>query len=72
MTNPLFDYSHLTPTERIQLADELWQSLADETQAASLTDAQAEELDRRLKAYRQNPSAGVPWRKALEEIEKNL
>jgi putative addiction module component (TIGR02574 family) len=27
MTSPIFDFSHLTPEERIQLAEELWDSL---------------------------------------------
>lgn len=69
---PPFDFSHLTPTERVQLADQLWESLAEEPEAVPLTAAQAEELDRRLEAYRRNPSAGTPWREALEGIEKSL
>ena len=27
MSSPIFDFSHLTPEERIQLAEELWDSL---------------------------------------------
>ena len=72
MTKPLFDFSHLTPTERVQLADQLWESLAEEPEALPLSEAQSEELDRRLDTYRQNPGAGIPWRDALEEIEKSL
>jgi putative addiction module component (TIGR02574 family) len=71
MGKPLFDFSHLTPTERVQLADELWESLADEPEVLPLTTAQAGELDRRIEAYRKDPGAGIPWREALEEIEKN-
>lgn len=69
---PPFDFSHLTPAERVQLADALWESLADQPEALPLSGAQSEELDRRLEAYRQNPDAGIPWREALEEIEKGL
>lgn len=71
MASPLFDFSHLTSAEREQLANELWESLADEPQASPLTDAQAEELDRRLAAYRDDPSSAIPWRQALSEIENN-
>lgn len=71
MAKPLFDFSHLTPDERVQLADELWESISDQPQALPLTAAQAEELDRRLEAYRKDGDAGQPWREALEEIEKN-
>lgn len=72
MTKPPFDFRHLTPTERVELADELGESLAEEPEAVPLTDAQAEELDRRLEASREDPGAGIPWREALEEIEKSL
>jgi len=67
----LFDYSHLTPDERVRLADELWESLADKPEVLPLTVAQAKELDRRLEVYRKDPSAGIPWREALDEIEKS-
>jgi putative addiction module component (TIGR02574 family) len=70
MGKPLFDFSHLTPAERVQLADELWESLSERPESVPLTEAQSAELDRRLEAYRRNPSAGIPWRRALEEIEK--
>jgi putative addiction module component (TIGR02574 family) len=71
MGKPLFDFSHLTPSERVQLADELWESLADQPEVLPLTEAQTAELDRRLEAYRKNPGAGLPWREALEEIENS-
>jgi putative addiction module component (TIGR02574 family) len=71
MGKSLFDFSHLTPTERVQLADELWESLADRPEVLLLTNAQTEELDRRLEAYRKDPSAVIPWREALEEIENS-
>lgn len=39
MARPLFDLSHLTSAEREQLANQLWESLADEPGAFPLTDA---------------------------------
>ncbi len=71
MASPLFDFSHLTPAEREQLANELWKSLADEPEALPLTDGQANELDRRLAAYQSDPNSAVPWREALEDLEKS-
>lgn len=71
MGKPLFDFSHLTPSERVQLADELWESLADQPEVLPLTEMQAAELDRRVEAYRKNPGAALPWREALEEIENS-
>jgi len=61
----------LTSAEREQLANELWESLADEPAAFLLTDAQAGELDRRLAAYRDDPSAAIPLSEARQEIEKS-
>jgi putative addiction module component (TIGR02574 family) len=71
MGKPLFDFSHLTPSERVELADELWESLADQPEVLPLTEMQAAELDRRVEAYRKNPGAALPWREALEKIENS-
>lgn len=37
-----------------------------------LTEAQAEELDRRLVEYQRDREPGVPWREALAEIRRGL
>lgn len=71
MAKPKFDFSHLTPDERVQLADDLWESISDNPEALPLTAAQAEELDRRLAAYRKDRNPGQPWRDALKEIGKS-
>jgi putative addiction module component (TIGR02574 family) len=58
MPNPIFDFSHLTPEERIQLVEALWESLAETPESLPLTDAQAEELDRRVEACERDRSPG--------------
>ncbi len=63
------DLSSLSVEEKLQLIEELWDSVADDPRALSLTDAQAEELDRRLEAYRQDGDPGRPWREVLDELE---
>lgn len=66
----LFDFYHLTARERVQLAKELWESLADQEEARPLTSAQAEELDRRLAAYQLDRDLGLPWaEEALRALE---
>lgn len=45
-----FDITSLTPAERILLAEQLWDSVADSQDAPPLTDAQRAELQRRLEA----------------------
>ncbi|HVR96851.1 MAG TPA: addiction module protein [Thermoanaerobaculia bacterium] len=70
MSKTSFDFSHLNVDERVQLAEDLWDSLADMQEGFPLTAAQAEELDRRREAYRQDRDPGIPWMEALREIEK--
>jgi len=55
------DFSQLTAAERIMLAQELWDSVHDEVQAATLTDAQVAELDRRLDELQSGKVQGIPW-----------
>lgn len=43
---PVLNFSHLSREERLQLIDELWESL--ETEDVPLTPAQQAELERRL------------------------
>jgi putative addiction module component (TIGR02574 family) len=66
----LFDFHHLTARERVQLAKELWESLADQEEDLPLTPAQSEELDRRLAAYQRDRDLGLPWaEEALRALE---
>lgn len=71
MAKPLLDFSHLTPDERIDLAEALWDSVAMTPETISLTTAQEEELDRRLEDYRQDRNPGTPWREALRRIAES-
>lgn len=68
VSSPIFDFSHLTPEERIQLAEELWDSLEPST--VPLTPELAAELQRRREEYRRDGDPGQPWREALDDIEK--
>ena len=47
MVKPIMDFSRLTVAERIQLAEDLWHSLAEAPEVLAMTDAQRAELDRR-------------------------
>jgi len=71
MAKPLLDIDRLTPDERIDLAEALWDSLAATPEAVPLTEAQAQELDRRLEAYRKDCNPGTPWREALRRIAES-
>jgi len=58
----------LTAAERMQLADELLDSLPAQAELPPLTDAQRDDLDRRLEAFKDEPLAGSPW----EEVYARL
>ena len=58
----------LSVAERIQLVDEIWDSILSEDHEVPLTEAQRRELDRRLQEYAKDPAAGRPW----EDVRKSL
>ncbi|HMU62854.1 MAG TPA: addiction module protein [Gemmatimonadales bacterium] len=68
MAAPIFDFSHLTPAERIELAEQLWDSL--EPQNIEMGPEQAAELRRRRAALAKDGAPGQPWQEALDEIEE--
>lgn len=64
------DILSLSIAERIELVADIWDSIAEVPEAVALTDAQKAELDRRLDAYRQDPTAGAPWSVVRERITR--
>ena len=68
MRKPIMDFSLLTVAERIQLAEDLWDSLAEAPEVLALTDAQRDELDRRLAAHRADPDAAISWESLRQEL----
>ncbi len=62
------DINSLTVEQRLQLVEDLWESLSSTDVA--LTPAQDHELDRREALHRAHPGRGRPWREALDEIQR--
>jgi putative addiction module component (TIGR02574 family) len=63
------DISTLTVEQRMELLDEIWESLYETPQAIPLTDAQREELDRRIEDLDREGPVGKPLEQVLREIE---
>jgi len=61
-------FNELSAAERILLAQDLWDSVAAESDQVALTPSQREELKRRLLAHRANPKAALTW----DEVKANL
>lgn len=55
----------LSVPERLQLIQEIWESIDTTTDQLPISEAQRLELDRRLAALEANPQRVVPW----EEVE---
>lgn len=70
MSNPIIDFSHLTPAERIELAEQLWDSLEPQDRAKLVpADEQLVERRRRRAALDLDGDPGEPWEAALDPIE---
>ena len=66
---PTAEYMKLSISERIQLVEDIWDSLAAEApHAVELSLAQKAELYRRVAAHRADPSTAVPW----EQVRSRL
>lgn len=55
------EISQLSIAERIQLAEDLWDSILDRQDEVELDPSRQQELDRRLAQHRQDPNAGSSW-----------
>ena len=51
----------LSIPERIQLVEDIWDSIAAVPEAIELTEAEKEELDRRFASMDANPDSCIPW-----------
>ena len=62
------DISRLSPEERLELLEQLWDSLSATPEAVPLTGAQREELDRRLDEVDRDGPLGIPWDEVMRRI----
>jgi putative addiction module component (TIGR02574 family) len=73
MITPKFsDLLKLSPAERIQLAQDLWDSILDEPEAVPLTEEQRQELDRRLAEHERDPSTAIPWEVVRSRLQERF
>ncbi len=67
-TNLRNQIKNLSVSERILLAEEIWDSIAEENKSFVLSSSQKEELERRLELFNQNPNAGRNWEEIRSEF----
>jgi putative addiction module component (TIGR02574 family) len=64
------DIRSLSVTDRLQLLEEIWDSLAETPEAIPVTDAQRKELARRRRAHARNPSAAKSWAEVRARLRR--
>ncbi len=62
------DTLDLSIPERIQLVEDIWDTIALEADSIELTKDDKRIIDERLDAYHQNPDMGSPWEDVLKRI----
>jgi putative addiction module component (TIGR02574 family) len=63
------DIQDLSQSERILLAEQLWDSIAEDQDSLEVTEAQMELLQQRLAAYKASPEEGSTWEEVKKEME---
>ncbi|MFH1450165.1 MAG: addiction module protein [bacterium] len=58
----------LSIPERIQLVEDIWDTIAVEADSVELTEEEKKIIDGRLEAYHQNPDLGSPWEDVFKRI----
>ncbi len=66
MSKPALNVDELSPEERLQLIEELWDSLREKPESVPLTDAQREELNRRLDDLDESGPVIIPWEDVIQ------
>lgn len=63
------EYMKLSVSERIQLVEDIWDSIAAEApNTVELSQAQMAELHRRVAAHRTDPSTAIPWEQVRSKL----
>ncbi len=66
--NKHLNYSHLSISERILLAQELWESVYDHAAEIPVTDAEQQELERRWAAYETGEMTASTWPEVKQRL----
>ena len=71
MSTAELHYRSLPISERIELVEEIWNSIAEETSTPlPLSDVERAELHRRYAAHLADPSSSIPWEQVRTALFK--
>jgi len=66
---PIEEILELPADTRVQIAQQIWESVAEHPEELTLTAAQREALERRWKAMQDSPDAGEDWESLLAKLQ---
>lgn len=71
MSTASLHYRTLPISERIELVEDIWDSIAEETAGTlELDSAERAELNRRLGEHQADPKSSIPWEQVRAELFK--
>jgi putative addiction module component (TIGR02574 family) len=62
------DTLELSISERIQLVEDIWDTITAKASSIELTNEEKSIIDARLEKYHQNPESGSPWKDVYKRI----
>ena len=62
------DTLELSIPERIQLVEDIWDTITTEAISVELSEEEKKIIDARLEMYHQNPESGSPWEDVYKRI----
>ncbi len=71
MNTQVADILELSVTERLQIVEDIWDSIAADSRNLVISDELRAELDRRMKEYEKDPDAGVTWQELDERLAQS-
>lgn len=66
------EIAKLSYEDKLRLANDLWDEIERESEGLPLTDAQREEVERRVREHEANPGQYQTWEEVRREIEDGL
>lgn len=67
-TQMLEDILQLSVSERLQLIEDIWDTIAADPEQIPLSQAQKDELQRRMEEYERNPEQGITRQQLQDEL----
>jgi putative addiction module component (TIGR02574 family) len=61
----------LSVAERIQIVEDIWDSISTSPEDLALSETEKAELDKRLESYKQQPNEGIEWGTLKKNLSQN-